>query len=276
MAESETTIYFVGTAGAGKSSLVAAYDRWAKQHGLTTALVNLDPGVDLLPYDADLDIRDYVRLEDVMAELELGPNGAQVAAADRIADELEVIRDELLTLRADQVLVDTPGQVELFVFRDAGQHVVENLNPGASVVAYLLDPLLARTPSGFASQLLLAASTHVRFQEPVVHALSKADLIDEAATERIQEWARDPYALEEAIIAEAPSMGRELATNLARLMDGLGLRESLIPASAADGYGIDDLYTAVQTAVGRGEDQTPEYDTFLRPDQADIDLDQSY
>ena len=43
---------------------------------------------------------------------------------------------------------------QLFVFRQSGKHIVETLNPGRSVVAYLLDPFLGRTATGFASQLL--------------------------------------------------------------------------------------------------------------------------
>ncbi|MCA1818930.1 MAG: ATP/GTP-binding protein, partial [Halobacteriales archaeon] len=72
MADVETTIYFAGTAGAGKSTLVAAYDRWAKQHGISTVVVNLDPGAEKLPYTPDVDIRDWVKIKEIMEEHGLG------------------------------------------------------------------------------------------------------------------------------------------------------------------------------------------------------------
>lgn len=256
-------IYFVGTAGAGKSTLVAAYDRWCKQHGLSTVLVNLDPGAESLPYEPDVDIRDKIKLTDLMAEHSLGPNGAQVAAADMIALDLDDLRDEINSFRGDQILIDTPGQVELFVFRQSGKVLVEHLNPGDSVVAYLLDPFLARTPSGFASQLMLAATTFFRFQEPMVHVLSKADVLTDDDRETIMSWAADAEALEKDIIGTEPGMDRELAAQVARMLDLLGAEHHLVPTSSLDGSGLDDIYTLVQSAIGQADESTPEYDTFL-------------
>lgn len=257
------SVYFVGTAGAGKSSLVAAYDRWCKQHGLSTVTVNLDPGAEKLPYEPDVDIRDWVRIDQIMEEHGLGPNGAQVAAADMIALNLTELQNEIETYRADQILVDTPGQLELFVFRQSGKHIVESLNPARSVIAYLLDPFLARSPSGFTSQLLLASTVMFRFQEPLVFLLSKADRIEDQATERIKAWAADPLALESDVLGEAPTMNREFAAQVTRLMETLGVENHILPVSSQDNAGLDDVYAMVQATVGETEESTPEYDTFL-------------
>jgi len=277
MAGEAVTVYFVGTAGAGKSTLVAAYDRWAKQHGLSTVLVNLDPGAEKLPYTPDVDIRDWVKISEIMEENGLGPNGAQVAAADMIALNLDEVAKEIEGFRADQILVDTPGQLELFVFRQSGKHIVSTLNPGRSAVAYLLDPFLARTPTGFASQLLLGATTMFRFQEPVLFLLSKSDRVDPESIETIRDWASDPTALETDVVAETPSMSSEFAANVSRLLAGLGLEHTLVAVSSVEGSGLDDLYTLVQGAVGESEDATPEYDTFLdkdREEPTDLDTDE--
>lgn len=266
MADQETTIYFVGTAGAGKSSLLAAYDRWAKQHGLTTTLVNLDPGAEQLPYTPDLDVRDWVKISEIMEEHGLGPNGAQIAAADMVALNLGEIRDELEGYRGDLTLVDTPGQIELFVFRQSGKHIVEQLRPGRTVIAYLMDPFLARTPTGFASQLLLGSTTFFRFQEPMLFLLSKSDRIDPESLETITGWAADPDALEADVLAEAPSMSREFAAQVTRLLEGMNLQNQIVPVSSVEGTGLDELYALVQGAVGQSEDATPEQDTFLSGD----------
>lgn len=265
-------VYFVGTAGAGKSTLVAAYDRWCKQHGISTLLVNLDPGAEALPYEPEVDIREKLNLQDIMEEHGLGPNGAQVAAADLIALDLTDLQEEINSYRADQVLIDTPGQVELFVFRQAGKVLVENLSPGDSVVAYLLDPFLARTASGFASQLMLSATTSFRFNEPMVHLLSKSDVLSEDDVETIRAWAADAMALENDILGAEPGMSTELATNIARLLGDMGVDQTLVSSSSADGTGMDDLYALVQAAVGQAEEGTPEYDTFLGPEDDDIQV----
>ncbi len=194
----------------------------------------------------------------------LGPNGAQVAAADMIALNLTEIQEEIQSYRACQILVDTPGQVELFVFRHAGKHIVETLAPGQSVVAYLLDPFLARTASGFASQLMLASTTQFRLSTPMVFLLSKSDRVEPESLEAIRDWARDPTAMEDAVLREEPTMNRELAAQVTRLLSTMGLENHLVPVSAPERKGLDDLYSLVQGAVGQGEDATPEYDTFLK------------
>ena len=263
----ETCIYFVGTAGAGKSTLVAAYERWAKSQGITTTIVNLDPGAEHLPYTPDVDIRDWVKISEIMEENGLGPNGAQIAAADMIALNLDEVKAEIGSFRSDQILVDTPGQIELFVFRTSGKHIVETLNPGRSVVAYLLDPFLARTATGFASQMMLAATTFFRFQEPMVFVFSKADRVDPESLETVKAWAQEPAALESDILGEAPSMSREFAAQVTRLLESMGLANTIIPVSSMDGAGMDELYSMVQGAVGQSEDATPDSDTFLSGDQ---------
>jgi GPN-loop GTPase len=267
VADTPTSIYFVGTAGAGKSTLVAAYDRWAKSHGINTLLVNLDPGAEKLPYNPDVDIREWVKISEIMEEHGLGPNGAQIAAADMVALNLDEVAAEIETYRADQILLDTPGQLELFVFRQSGKHIIGTLNPKRSVIAYLLDPFLARTASGFASQLLLGATTMFRFNEPMVFLLSKSDRIDAGSLETIRAWAADPGALESDVIAEAPGMAREFAAQVSRMLETLAVEQNLVAVSAQEGSGIDDLYTLVQGAVGESEDVTPEYDTFLGKDE---------
>jgi GTPase SAR1 family protein len=267
MADAETTIYFVGTAGAGKSTLVAAYEKWCKQHAITTTLVNMDPGAEQLPYTPDVDIRAWVRMDEIMKEHGLGPNGAQVAAADMIALNLDEVKEELGHFRSDLVLIDTPGQIELFVFRQSGKHIVESLGSAGTVIAYVMDPFLARTSSGFASQMMLAATTLFRFQTPMVFLLSKADRIDEASLETIKAWAQDPMALEHDILAESPTMNREFATEVTRLLDSLALHHRIVPVSGIDGRGMDELYSLVQGAVGQGEDATPEFDTVQTQDE---------
>src|SRR5438552_7341551 len=74
-------LYFLGTAGSGKSTMVYAFQLWMKSQGLDCVTVNLDPGAEALLYSSDIDVRVYVYLEEVMEEHGLGPYGGQVAAA---------------------------------------------------------------------------------------------------------------------------------------------------------------------------------------------------
>lgn len=251
-------IYFIGTAGAGKSSLCGATRDWCTQHGLNAIILNLDPGVEKLPYEPDVDVRDWVNLKDVMKTHGLGPNGAQVAACDMIALQGKEIQNALEGFRSDYVLIDTPGQIELFVFRQSGKYITQLLSPEHSMVAYLLDPILARSPSSFVSQLLLSTSVQFRLGLPVVHLLSKADVLSEEELKAILAWSQDSLELERSVEEEQESLYREMSVDLFRVLEGLGALPTLYPTSAQTGEGIDDAYAYIQQSFGGGDDLTTE------------------
>ena len=119
------TLYFTGTAGAGKTTAVKAFAQWLKTNGYDATIVNLDPGNESTELSPDVDVREWVRLPDLMDEYDLGPNGAQVAAADMIALKVFEIKQALAEFHSDYVLIDTPGQIELFAFRESSKAIVE-------------------------------------------------------------------------------------------------------------------------------------------------------
>ncbi len=120
-------VFMIGTAGSGKSLFTAAFSEWLKMSKQDVATVNLDPGVLKLPYSPDVDVRNYVDAGNIMEKYGLGPNGAAIMAADLIADEIENLTRDIEEAHADIVLVDTPGQMELFAFRASGPYIVNEL-----------------------------------------------------------------------------------------------------------------------------------------------------
>jgi GPN-loop GTPase len=257
MSEDPATIYFTGTAGAGKTSLVRAFAGWMQSAGYDAVTVNLDPGNESPGFEPDVDIRDWVRLPDVMEEYGLGPNGAQVAAADMIALKVFDVRQALEAFRTDYVLVDTPGQVELFAFREASKAIVEALGGERSLLAFLFDPSLAKSASGFVSLLLLSANVEFRFRLPTLNLVTKCDLLPPERLEEILAWGEDPLRLSDAVAAEAPTPEVQLATQLLRGVESLSPLTSVLPTSAKDGSGLEPLYRALQQSLGMAEDLEP-------------------
>ncbi|MEM4586098.1 MAG: ATP/GTP-binding protein, partial [Candidatus Caldarchaeum sp.] len=78
-------IFVVGTAGSGKSSLTGVFSEWLRDHEQSTATVNLDPAALSLPYDPDVDVREFVDYERIMSTRNLGPNGALIASVREVA-----------------------------------------------------------------------------------------------------------------------------------------------------------------------------------------------
>ena len=110
---SPPVIFVVGTAGAGKSSLVTSYQRWSRFIETETIAVNLDPGAERVHYDAEFDVRDIISLTEVMNEYDLGPNGAQILAADLVAAQALEVADELHALAGELIIANDLDSVTL-------------------------------------------------------------------------------------------------------------------------------------------------------------------
>ncbi len=248
------TLYFTGTAGAGKTSLTSAMKAWMEEQGYSTATVNLDPGMEDPSFTPDVDVREWVKLEEVMAESNLGPNGAQIAASDLVAVHISSVRDALESLHADYVLVDTPGQVELFAFRESSKAILEELGGDRSMIAFLFDPMLARFPSGFVSLILLSATVQFRFGLPMMNVLSKTDLLQPVEKENLARWGESRDALAEAISATSFKSDGMVTTEFFRALEIIEPNWVLLPTSAREEEGLTDLYAAVQQAFLGGEE----------------------
>ena len=252
-------LFVVGTAGAGKSSLVTAFQRWARFLEIDALTINLDPGSERVHYDPEFDVRDLISLSEVMDRYDLGPNGAQILAADLVASQAFDIMDELEGLHGDMLVIDTPGQVELFAFREASNHLVDVLGQGRAALVFLFDPMLSQTPSGFVSQMLLSNIVQFRLALPTANFLSKADLLEPEVLEKILEWGERLDVLEADLYEEsanrlqadiATGQRVEFAIAQLRTMQDASIIPGLIPLSSEHEEGLADVLTFVQGIYG--------------------------
>ena len=249
-------VFIIGTAGSGKSMLTAAFSEWLKISKQNVAVVNLDPGVLTLPYSPDVDVRDYVNVEDLMEKYGLGPNGALIMAADLIADEIEQISKEIEELKSDIVLVDTSGQMELFAFRASGPYIASELTKEPKAIVYLFDAVFSVNPLNYVSNLFLSTAVYNRFFLPQVHLLSKSDLLPKEEVDKIVDWSANPNALETSIDQKLEGTKRLLSRNVMRAIYQLGLKFLLIPISAKTNEGIINFNTSLERILAGGEKYT--------------------
>lgn len=247
-------IYFIGTAGSGKSTLTYAFQQWTRRLGIDSISVNLDPGVEKLLYVPDIDIRDWIVLNEVMDDYDLGPNGAQIACADMLALKIGEIKEIIDEFKSDYVLVDTPGQIELFAFRPSSKFVVNSLNPEKSLIAFLFEPILSNEPSGFVSQVMLSATVQFRLSIPCENLLSKCDILSDEDLEKILNWGTQPSNLINSITEE--SVSSHLSLELFKIFEEMDVYKSLIPISSETSFGMEDLYNVIQMVYMGGEDLT--------------------
>jgi GTPase SAR1 family protein len=240
-------MFVVGTAGSGKSLLTAALEDWLVSSEISVTVVNLDPGVESPPYTSDVDIRDYVDYGEIMQQFGLGPNGALVASLDMGVGHVDDIRNEIEDLGRDYVLVDCPGQMELFAYRNSGPLMVSSLSgQNVALSLYLLDSNIARIPSGYLSSLLLGMSINIRFGLPQLNLLSKTDILSQSEIEEIVAWSDEPYLLEEALNASSTGLIREFSSSVLRMLRDIGNTSTIIPVSGKQVTGFETLYGEFQ------------------------------
>ncbi|KAJ7525523.1 hypothetical protein O6H91_17G054700 [Diphasiastrum complanatum] len=147
----------VGPPGSGKTTYCNGMSQFLRLIGRKVAVVNLDPANDELPYECAVNIEELIRLEDVMAEHSLGPNGDHY------------------------FLFDFPGQVELFTLHSNAKnviHVMTNKWDYRLTAVHLVDAHLCSDPGKYVSALLLSLSAMLHLELPHINVLSKIDLIE--------------------------------------------------------------------------------------------------
>ena len=247
------SIFIVGTAGSGKSLLTSKIYDYYTRNGAFAAILNLDPGVETLPYACDVDVRDHVDIVLIMKQYELGPNGALIMANDLIATKIDAIRDEVDKANPDYLLVETPGQIELFAYRASGQFLVQNLNLDEKMSIFLFDGSLVTTPVNFVSIALLATSIKLRLNLPTINVLTKTDLIGDKLKE-ILKWTTNLPALENAISQEVDGETYTLTTSILRGLNLGGFAQGIIPLSNVSGEGMVNLESALSRTINLGEE----------------------
>ncbi|MEM2780456.1 MAG: ATP/GTP-binding protein [Candidatus Bathyarchaeia archaeon] len=249
-------MFIIGTAGSGKSQLTAAFSEWLKLSRQDVAIVNLDPGALKLPYAPDVDVRNYISIDEIMEKYSLGPNGALIIAADLLAEEIENISKEVEDLKSDVVLVDTPGQMELFAFRASGPYIASELTKEPKAIVYLFDAIFSLNPLNYVSNLFLSAAVYNRFLLPQVHVLSKCDLLSEEDINKIVDWSTNPKILEVAIEQKLEGAKRLLSRNIMKAIYQLGLKFLLIPVSAKTNDGMVNFNMALERVLTGGDKYT--------------------
>jgi len=242
-------IYLLGPAGSGKSTLTQTLLDTLEGMDLDCIAINLDPGAEWLPYTPEIDIRKDISLTEIMRTYRLGPNGGLIAAIDMLVEHLPRLRELIKGMHPDYALVDTPGQMELFAFRETGPAVIQELGE-RKLTIFLADSFMSQRPCSFVSLLMLSASIFVRFRTPQIIARSKVDLLEPEKLETILEWWENEEKLVDALQEEPNPLQREVAYSLLHALHGVGLPGELLPVSSTSGQGITELVSAIERAFG--------------------------
>ncbi|KAG7449291.1 uncharacterized protein BT62DRAFT_964366 [Guyanagaster necrorhizus] len=174
-------VLVTGPAGAGKSTFSGSFMTHLSLSRRTAHLVNLDPAAAAasFEYEPAIDIKDLISLEDVMSELDYGPNGGLVYCFEYLLQNMDWLEEELGGFDDDYLIIDCPGQIELYTHHPFLPTLVKNLGRMGirTCAVYLIESQFMEDKYKFFSGVLSAMSAMVNLEIPWINVMSKMDLV---------------------------------------------------------------------------------------------------
>ena len=221
-------IFVLGPAGCGKSSFVKAFSEYLREMDLDVKCVNLDPATDPI-FDASVDIRSFVKTEEIMEKFKLGINGALIKSMEESLKHVEN-----LDLSGDYILYDTPGQMEIFVYSQSGVKIVEKLSNQTTFGLFLIDSALIADAENFLSAIMQNAIVSLRLSIPTATIITKSDIVD-VDIKRI----RKEILRKDTVLAE-------LLEKTTHFIEYTTLSQRIVKISSLKKSGFSDVYSLIK------------------------------
>lgn len=233
-------------------------------------VINLDPAVKSIPFDSNIDIRDSVNYKQVMESYNLGPNGGILTSLNLFATKVDqiisLLEKRTTTCPANpnskkpikNIIVDTPGQIEVFVWSASGSILLDSLATSfPTVIAYIIDTPRTASTSTFMSNMLYACSILYKTKLPMILVFNKTDVKDAGFA---KDWMTDFETFQAALKEEEETgisagigygigggsgyMG-SLLNSMSLMLEEFYNHLSVVEVSSMTGQGVDEFFEAV-------------------------------
>lgn len=175
-------IIVTGPAGSGKSTLCQGLKDFLLTLSKGSIICNLDPGNECFQYNADIDICELITLDDVCLTQGLGPNGGLLYCMEFLDKNISWLDSKLERYLQELIIIDCPGQVELFTQHSALISIFKHLEQKFDcklLVINLIDSLICANTHNFIAACLVSLSIMTHIELPHINVLSKIDRLAE-------------------------------------------------------------------------------------------------
>ena len=178
--------------------------------------------------------------------------------------------------RCKYILIDTPGQIEVFMWSASGSIITELLASNfPTVMIYVTDLLATRSPVAFMSNMTYACSVLYKTKLPLVLALNKVRerctsisvimschahaaiflmifalflQCDVQAADKVKTWITD-FTEFQKDLRDVKGQTANLASSLSLVLDDFYSSIQHVEVSALTGTGLENLFKAIGEAV---------------------------
>ena len=250
-------------AGSGKTTFVQRLNAHLRSKKTPPYVINLDPAVLRIPYGANIDIRDSIKYKKVMENYQLGPNGAIVTSLNLFSTKIDQVI-KLVENKKDKFehcVIDTPGQIECFVWSASGAIITESFASSfPTVVAYIIDTPRNSSPTTFMSNMLYACSILYKTKLPMVLVFNKTDVKKE---DFAREWMTDFESFQQAIREDQELNGdygmgsgymSSLINSMSLMLEEFYSQLDMVGVSSYTGDGFDEFLSVIDKKVDEYEE----------------------
>jgi len=251
-------ILVLGMAGSGKSTFVQRLTSYLLMKQQPPYIINLDPAVHEVAYPVNIDIRDTVKYKEVMKQYNLGPNGGIMTSLNLFSTKFEQVINFIETKKDTykNIILDTPGQIEVFTWSASGSIITETLAATyPTVIVYVMDTARCTNPVTFMSNMLYACSIMYKTKLPFIVLLNKVDIVDHSF---VLDWMNDFESFQDALNPDG-SYASNLTRSLSLVLDQFYQNLHCVGVSSMTGFGMDEFLKKLDVAVN-------EFVTEFRPE----------
>lgn len=274
---SRVGVLALGPAGAGKSTFCNSIISHMQSIGRRAHIVNLDPAAEATEFEFTVDIRDLISLQDVMEEMDLGPNGGLIYCFEFLLNNLDWLDEEIGDYNDEYLIFDCPGQIELYthvpVLPTIVRHLQRQLNFNLCAT-YLLEAPFVVDRLKFFLGALSAMSAMILLELPHINILSKVDLVkNEVSRKELKRFLNpDPLVLSSGLDNETNPKFAKLNRAIAHLVDDFGMVQFLPLDCSKDSDLVATILSYIDDVTQWLESQEPkEPNDEVELDDGDFD-----